>query len=110
MRGGHTFERTGNALLLKVKTGYVFIGHEIYSFKTKEEIKKFYSPVGNNDVPYPLAIGKENVYFLLEKRCVPKKDFPKGIDWENDAYGFFYDALDGVSMNGVKSIVGGREH
>lgn len=108
MRGGKTFERTGNSVLLKVKTGYVFIGDEIYSFKTKEEIKKLYSPVGNSDVPYPLAVGKDNVYLLLDKKYVSKKDFPKGIDWENDAYGFYYDSLDGKKMDGVKSIVEAR--
>lgn len=101
-----TFERTGNSVLLKLKTGYAFIGDVVYSFKTKDEIKKFYSPVENSDVPYPVAVGTENVYFMLDKKYVPKKLFPKGIDWERDAYTLFYDGVESKDFEGVKLIQG----
>jgi hypothetical protein len=65
--GGHGPAFDGNSILLKIDDKeYVFIGHQIFSFKTKNEIVSFVSPVGNNDVPYPYAIDdKENYYFLL---------------------------------------------
>jgi hypothetical protein len=65
--GGYGPEFDGNSILLKIhEKEYVFIGYQIYSFKTKNEIVSFVSPVGNNDVPYPYAIDdKDNYYFLL---------------------------------------------
>ncbi len=63
----------GNSILLKVKNKYIYIGDEIYEFKTKDEIIEYYSPIGNNDVPYPIAFGKENIYFMPEHFFLPKK-------------------------------------
>lgn len=80
----------GNSLLLQLSaTKYVFIGMEIFSFEIKDEIEAYYSPVGRNDFPYPLILGKENVYFLLEKKYVPRDLFPKNQVWE-DAYAPYY--------------------
>jgi hypothetical protein len=59
----------GNTILLKInKNKYVLIsGYGIEEFITKDdEIIEFYSPVGNNDVPYPFAIGKNYIYKLYD--------------------------------------------
>jgi len=80
----------GNSILLKVKNKYVYIGEEIYEFKINDEIIEYYSPIGNNDVPYPVAFGKENIYFLSEQIYLPKK-YSKGfknIDIVS-AYGYY---------------------
>ena len=76
----------GNSILLHVK-GYtwVYIGSEIYSFEMKDKFEKYYSPVGNNDVPYPHVLGKEFVYFMLDKKYVDRGLFSKNQVWE-DAY------------------------
>lgn len=84
----------GNSVLLELNNKYVFIGHEIYTFKLApgDEFVKYFSLVGNSDVPYPILLGKENVYFMLDKKYVPRSMFPGGMrmsDWEN-AYGMFY--------------------
>ena len=107
-------EFRGNSVLLQVKDKYVYIGSEIYEFKPSDEIIEYYSPVGNNDVPYPVAIGKENVYFMLEsdKTYVPIKYFEgfKKIDFI-DAYGYYYGHIGNKKfealakkMKGVKMI------
>lgn len=58
----------GNSILVQVtKHKYIFIGMYIYSFKIKDEIVKYFSPVGNNDVPYPYAIGTLNNYLMIEQ-------------------------------------------
>lgn len=64
--GGHGKKFDGNTILLqKNKNTYVFIYMGIEEFKVfNDEIVKFVSPVGNNDVPYPYAIGKNNIYSL----------------------------------------------
>ncbi len=82
----------GNSILLQLtKDRYVFIGHEIYEFKMSDEVKKYYSMVGNSDVPYPVLVGTKNVYFMLDKKYVSRDEFPKmtSPDWEN-AYSMFY--------------------
>ena len=53
--GGYGAEFDGNTILLQItEYKYVFIGWKIFSFETDSEIVEYASPVGNNDVPYPL--------------------------------------------------------
>jgi hypothetical protein len=64
--GGYGKKFEGNSIL--IETGnleYVFIGEQILSFKSLSPIKKYVSPVGNNDVPYPYAIDSEGYIYLL---------------------------------------------
>lgn len=62
----------GSSILLHLKSDkkdydkYLFIGHEIFSFYVKDKIEKYYSPIGNNDVPYPYAMSKNNIYLMLD--------------------------------------------
>jgi len=68
----------GNSILLqKNKDTYIFIGHMIKEFKVNnDDIIKFVSPVGNNDVPYPYAIGNTNIYsFVVPDGYLPIKFF-----------------------------------
>lgn len=77
----------GNSILVEVsKRKYIYIGSEIYSFETDEDIKSYYSPIGNNDVPYPYAVGDKLHYFMLEKMKVPSEL----ILSTEDTYGQFY--------------------
>ena len=96
----------GNTILLQLsKDKYVYIGDWIYEFVAKDDrIVAYYSQVGNSDVPYPVALGEKNAYFMLEPTTrpthgknrrnvghgvVPRSVFPPNTDWE-DAYMLFY--------------------
>jgi hypothetical protein len=86
-------EGRGNSILLHLgKTTYVFIGHKVIEFTTKEPIKKYYSMIGNNDVPYPVVLSDKNVYFVVSKEMisyVPREKFqgfPKTYNWGLNAY------------------------
>lgn len=73
----------GNSILLHIKDKtYVYIGHEIYGFQMLDDFDAYYSPVGNNDVPYPHVLGKTYVYFLLDKKYVERARFPPKQVWE----------------------------
>jgi len=61
---GYGTKFDGNTILLLVNNNYIYISDNIQKFKINDEIIKYYSFVGNNDVPYPLAIGKKNIYFF----------------------------------------------
>jgi len=95
--GGHGPAFDGNSILLKIdENEYVFIGDQIYSFKTTNEIIKFVSPVGNNDVPYPYAIDDKDYYYFL---LAPDSGIlPAGcIDNKNDPYNYYYIALQHIN-------------
>lgn len=65
----------GNSILIKLDDhNYVFVGWEIYQFSTSDVLMDFISPVGNNDVPYPIAYGDKNMYLLTIKKFVPRKE------------------------------------
>ena len=83
----------GNTILLQTgKDKYTYIGREIKSFTTKDGdvIQKYYSPVGNNAVPYPYAVGQKYVYLMLDDKRVPIEEF----DLTKDVYTQYYAHLD----------------
>lgn len=87
----------GNSILLKVKSqdkdlnSYIFIGHEIFSFSIKDNILSYKSPIGNNDVPYPYAISKDNVYLMLESVILDKKKLEFATIEDPYQYYYFFD-------------------
>lgn len=91
--GGARFD--GNTILLRLSNNrYVYIGEGIYEFTPPEPIDMYYSLVGNSDVPYPVALSKSYVYFMLDGATyVDRSAFPPKTNW-SDAYTFFYDGLD----------------
>jgi len=96
--GGAGRQFDGNSILLALgKDKYVFIGQEIYEFSMQpgDVPDKYYSPVGNNDVPYPVLWGKNNIYFMLDRLFT---DCAEGYEMKNDrersdAYLYFYGHL-----------------
>lgn len=92
----------GNSILLLSRPGhYLYIGHEIYSFSTKdnEMISAYFSPVGNSDVPYPYAVGEHHTYFLLDKEMVPTEY----VDMKKDGYAQFYGYIDTGNKSAIES-------
>ena len=69
--------KQGNSLLVQLgdigDNEYLYIGSEIYRFKSRngDSIIAYASPVGNSGVPYPYAIGKKYVYYMLNKSTLP---------------------------------------
>jgi len=63
----------GNTILLQIdNTKFMYIGEMIKIITIKDDvIKKYISPVGNSDVPYPYIIGKDYSYLILENKIIP---------------------------------------
>jgi len=91
--GDHGPYFDGNTILLKIsEIKYVFIGTEVYEFETDDNIKIYYSPVGNSAVPYPFAIGEKYIYFMLDYCCLSQTKNNNCIPLDTtDAYTYFYD-------------------
>jgi hypothetical protein len=93
-RGNSWSGGKGNTILAQISGNrYLFIGPWIFEFETKgEKIVEYHSQVGNSGVPYPLAVGENNVYFLIAKGedgYLSKEyfeEFPKKYSWAIDGY------------------------
>ena len=85
--------QTGNTVLLRVGSNYVYIGGEIFQFSlaANETVQAYYSKIGPNDVPYPVVLGSKNVYMLIERVYVPRSLFDRmtAIEWA-DAAQYYY--------------------
>ena len=93
--------KTGNSILVNVSgSKYIHIGIEIYSFETrdKEKILHYYSPIGNNDVPYPYAIGENYSYFFLDYTTVPNMVLDLSKDGYTQYYGHAFKGQDREEM------------
>lgn len=90
------YEFHGNSILVKINANrYISIGWTIYQFDTDEEIIDYVSPVGNSDVPYPVAYGTEYVYFMLDMQKVLRSELEVEATVGNaeEIYGEFYGHL-----------------
>jgi hypothetical protein len=79
----------GTAILCRVGSTYTYIGKEIYDFSTDDVINKFYSDLGNSDVPYPYAIGEKYIYIMLDKVAIEKSFF----NMKEDIYKQYYENM-----------------
>ena len=79
----------GTAILFRVGSTYTFIGRDIYQFSTNDVISKFYSDLGNSDVPYPYAVGEKYVYIMLDKVAIEKTLF----NMKEDIYKQYYENM-----------------
>ena len=80
--GGHGDKFKGNSILLHLSGNkYVFIGLSIIQFSLQkgDSVEKYWSPVGNSDVPYPFIIGAKYIYFMMEDMYVSREYLPKDL-------------------------------
>ena len=98
---GHGKDFDGNSILLNTKDNeYIFIQTSIIKFTTSDTINEFYSPVGYNDVPYPVGIGNVNTYLFEELEYVPNNKFKKfNKKVKQNAYSYYYGTLGNEKLN-----------
>ena len=58
-----------------MKKNYVHVGEKLFSFETNDEIEDYFAEHGHNDVRYPFAYGKENIYFMLDRKFIPIQEY-----------------------------------
>ena len=67
----------GNFLFEISDKKYIYVGEKLISFETNDEIVDYFSEHGNNDIKYPFAYGKENIYFMSYRKYIPIQDYEK---------------------------------
>ena len=50
------------------------MGGKLFSFETNDEIVKYSSEHGFNDVKFPFARAKQNIYFMLHQKYIPLQE------------------------------------
>lgn len=89
-KAAQTKQFDGNSVLIRISPRkYVYIGERVLEFEQSEKVKEYLSPVGNNDVPYPVIITDNHIIFMLDMKEVPKEVFLRKDDWES-VYGDYY--------------------
>ena len=102
----------GNTVLLHVSgKKYMHVGHDIFEFTVDDEVDTYYSLIGNNDVPYPVLVGTQNVYFMLDHMVMPRAAFKAkmGVAEWADAYRFFYGMRDLETGEHIKCTQKGKK-
>ncbi len=77
----------GNSILLDMgQNKFVCITGTIFEFTLEngDEFVKYFSQIGNSDVPYPILLGKNNFYSMIEKTYASRSYFPS--TWKNSDY------------------------
>ena len=64
-----------NFLFIIEDEKYIHVGEKLFSFETNDEIVKYFSESGFNDVKFPFAHGKENIYFMLHQKYIPLQEY-----------------------------------
>jgi hypothetical protein len=90
-------EFDGNSILICVDEAtrrYVYVGDCVMEFTAPEVIEWYVSPVGNNRVPYPVALGENYCIFFISNHVgsldyIARDEFPDDVDW-TDCYHVYY--------------------
>ena len=67
---------------------YIYVGENLISFETNDKIVEYVSEHGNNDIKYPFAYGKENIYFMLYQKYIRIQEYQNST-MENE-YQYLY--------------------
>lgn len=94
-------DAAGNSFLVWTKEDdYVYIGDKVFRFKLEHDtVVDYFSPIGNNDVPYPYAITANNrIYLMLEHVSIQNhtgiqlySTYHGFDDVEDDPYSKYYE-------------------
>ena len=72
----YTGKPNNENFLLKIgDKKYLHFGEKLISFETNDEIVKYSSEKGFNDVKITFAHGKENIYFMLLQKNTPLQEY-----------------------------------
>ena len=72
-------KKDGNFLFEIGDKKYVHVGENVFSFETNNKIVNYFIEHGFNDVKYPFAHSKENIYFMLHQKYIPIQEYENSI-------------------------------
>ena len=54
---------------------YIHVGEKLFSFETSDKVLNYSSEHAFNDIKFPFAHGKENIYFMLHHKNIPIQEY-----------------------------------
>lgn len=63
---GYDFDWGNSVLIHLLDDKYIYVGSQIYEFTSPLPILEYFSPIGNNDVPYPFARSCNETFLMIE--------------------------------------------
>ena len=67
---------------------YIFVGEKVYKFETIDDIDENFLETGNNDIKYPFALSKENIYYMTHQKYITIEEFENSEMF--DEYQYLY--------------------
>ena len=67
---------------------YIYVGDEVFTFETVDDIEEYISESKYNDVKYPFALSNENIYYMLYQKYITIEEFDNSKMF--DEYQFLY--------------------
>ena len=83
---------------------YLHVGESIFTFTTNSNINKYGFKYGYNDIKFPFAYDKTNIYYMLEKKYEPIDQYKKST--YKDEYDYLYrnDKVNGKKLRNYELI------
>ena len=97
--GPNENNKDGNFLFEIEDKKYIHVGEKIFSFETNDEIEKYFSEHGNNDVKYPFAYGKENIYFMSYQKYILLQEYENST--MKNEYQYLYEKDDELKGDNI---------
>ena len=95
--------KDGNFLFEIEDKKYIHVGENVLKFETNDGIVKFSSEHGHNDVKYPLAYGKENIFLIRHKKYIPIQEYENST--MKNEYQYLYKKYDELKGDDDEGIV-----
>ena len=54
---------------------FIHVGEKLFSFETSDKVLNYSSEHAFNDIKFPFAHGKENIYFMLHHKKIPIQEY-----------------------------------
>ena len=85
---------------------YTHVGEKLFNFETKDEIVEYSSEHGFNDVKFPFAHGKENIYFMLHQKNIPIQEYENST--VKPEYQYLYEKNEEITIDpeGIDIVYG----
>ena len=75
---------------------YIHVGENLFSIETDDERVKYSSEHGYNDIKYPFARGKENIYSMLHQKYILIQEYVNST--LKNEYQYLYKKDDNITV------------
>ena len=83
---------------------YLYVGESVFTFTTNSNIIKYGFYYGYNDIKFPYAYDRTNIYYMLDKKYEPNNQYKKSTFKNEYSYLYRNDKTNGKKLQNYKLI------